>query len=79
MLGAGRHPTGPKYIFGSGLNPSLNIPNSNICGTRLYFEFNATNWMSGKNLWAEIYGPKVDKVSIFCNFFFNISNVNVKI
>ena len=30
-----------------------------VCETRLNFEFTATNRMSGKNLWAEIFGPKV--------------------
>ena len=42
-----------------------NIPYSNICETRLYFEFTATSRMSGKNLWAEIFGQKVDKVDYF--------------
>ena len=51
--------------FYSGLSLSLNIPNSNICETRLYFEFTATNRMSGKNLWAEILWPKVGKVGYF--------------
>ena len=54
MLGAGRHPTGPEWrIY------------VNICETRLYFEFTATNRMSGKNLWDEIFGPKVGKVGYF--------------
>ena len=69
MLGGGRHPTGPewekKYIFEWCLIAALNIFNSNICKTRLYFEFIATNRMSGKNLWAEIFGPKVGKVGYF--------------
>ena len=69
MFGAGRHPTGPneenKGNFGWCLCASLNIPNSNLCETRLYFKFNGTNRMSGKNLWAEIFGPKVGKVGYF--------------
>ena len=66
MLGAGRHPGGEnKYIFYSRLSASLNIPNSPICEIRLYFKFNATNRMSGENLWAEIFGPKVGKVCYF--------------
>ena len=51
-----------KDFFVRGLYASLNIPNSNICETRLYFGSTATNRMSGKNLWAEIFGPKVGKV-----------------
>ena len=42
-----------KGDFCRGLAASLNIPNSNICETRLYFEFTATNRMSGKNLRTE--------------------------
>ena len=57
---------------------SLNTLNSNICETRLYFESTATNHMSGKNLWAEIFGPKVVKVSYF-TIFLNNSNITVKI
>ena len=54
-----------KDISGSRLSGSLNIPDSNICETRLYFKLTATNRMSGKNLWAEIFGPKVGKVGYF--------------
>ena len=69
ILGAGWRPTGPEWrvfiYFHWGLNASLNIPNSNICETRLYFELTATNRMSGKTLWAEIFAPKVGKVGYF--------------
>ena len=58
-----------RYIFVRGLCASFNIPNSNICETRPNFKFNATVRMSGKNLWAEIIGPKVGKVSYFQHFF----------
>ena len=58
-----------KDNLGSRLRASLNIPNSNICEIRLYFEFTATNRMSGKNLWAEIFGPKVKKSRLFLAFF----------
>ena len=65
----GQPPTGTQMRsfrhFYRGLGLSLNIPNSNICETRLYFELTATNRMSGKNLWAEIFGPKVGKVGYF--------------
>ena len=56
---------GKKNIYEWGLAGSLNIPNSNICETTLYFEFTATNRIPGKNLWAGIFGPKVDKVPYF--------------
>ena len=63
ILGAGRDQKEEnKYIF---VRASLNIPKSNICETRLYFEFTAINRMSGKNLWAEIFGPKAGKVGYF--------------
>ena len=35
----------------------------------LYLELPATNRISGKNLWALIFGPKVDKVGYFLQFF----------
>ena len=54
-----------KGNFVSRLWPSLNIPNSKIYETRPYFKFTATNRMSEKNLWAEIFGPKVGKVGYF--------------
>ena len=69
MLGAGWHPRDPsgEYldIFDSRLGASLNIPNYNICETRQYLEFTATNRMSVKNMLAEIYlGPKLTKSAI---------------
>ena len=71
-----------KDNFGRCLSASLNIPNSNICETRLYFEFTATNRMSGKNLWAEIFGPKVGKVGYFQHFFqffeYNFRNIHFR-
>ena len=67
------------FCSSAGLGLSLNIPNSNICETRLYFEFTATNRMSGKTLWAEIFGPKVGKVGYFLHFFqffkYNFRNI----
>ena len=54
--------------FGWCLSASLNIPNSNICETRLYClycEFTATHRMSGKNLLTEIFEPNVEKVCYF--------------
>ena len=61
-----RDPSGEnKGNFGRCLGASLNIPSSNICETRPYFEFTPTNRMSGKKLWAEIFGPKVGKVAYF--------------
>ena len=66
MLGAVRDPSEEnKGNFVPRLRASLNIPNSNISETRLYFKFTATNCMSGKNLWTEIFGPKVGKVGYF--------------
>ena len=41
------------YIYGWNLEASYNLPKSNICyicETKIYFEFNATNCMSGKHL-----------------------------
>ena len=36
--------------------------------------------MAGKNLWAEIFGPEVDKVGDFWHFFFfGFSNITAKI
>ena len=50
--------------------------------SKLYFEFTATNRMSGKNLWAEIFGPKVGKVCYFKHFFqffeYNFRNINFR-
>ena len=53
------------HFFDSRLSASLNIFNSNICETRRYFEFTATNRMSEKNMLAEIFGAKVGKVGYF--------------
>ena len=66
MLGAGRNPNEEnKGNIDLRLRASLNIPNLNMCETRPYFEFTVTNRMSGKNLWAETFGPKVRKVCYF--------------
>ena len=43
---------------------------SNICKTRHSFEFTATNRISGKNLWVEIFEPKFRKNRLFLSFFF---------
>ena len=81
--GSLRDPNGEnKGNFDWCLGASLNIPNSNICETRLYFAFTAINSMSGKNLWAEIFGPKVGKVGYFQHFFqffkYNFRNIHFR-
>ena len=69
-----------KGNFESRLSALLNIPSPNICETRLYFKFNATNRMSWNNLWVDIFGPKVGKVAFFSKFFlffdYNCRNIN---
>ena len=49
---------------------SFNMTDSNICETKLYFEFTATN---------RICGPKVDKTGYFLAFFFYFRNVTVEL
>ena len=83
LAGTLRNPNGEnKGNFGWCLGASSNTPNSYICETILYFEFTTTNCVPGKNLWAEIFGPKVGKVGYFQHFFqffeYNFRNINFR-
>ena len=60
---------GKKGDLDSCLSASFTILNSNIYETRLYFEFTTTNCKFGKNLWTEIFEPKVGNLGHFYNFF----------
>ena len=63
MLGADWHPTGPSGE--NNCNFYWCLANSNVREIRLYFEFTTANRMSGKNLRAEIFRPKVDEDGYF--------------
>ena len=68
-----------KGNFYSRLNASLNIPNSNICETRLYFEFTATNRMSGKKSLGRDIWTQSWRSWLFLAFFFSFSNITFEI
>ena len=57
------------YIFCRRLSTSLDFVKLFFHETRLYSASAATNRMSGKNLWAEIFKPKAGNLGHFCVFF----------
>ena len=71
MLGADWQPAGPEWrelIHFRVMLVSIIKYTQHIWETDQYFKFTAANCMSGKNLWAEIFGPKVDKAGFFSIF-----------
>ena len=57
------------YIFGTLLPTTLDFVKTLITDTRLYNASAATNRMSGKTLWAEIFEAKVGNLGHFYGFF----------
>ena len=46
-------------FVGGAWHSFINIPNLNVCETRLYFEFTATNRIPANNFWVKIFEPEV--------------------
>ena len=60
--------------FDRGLRAKLNISNSNMCETRLCFEFTAKKSMSGKSLVPWYLGHKLTKWTFLAFFQFLLYN-----